>query len=344
MKRLYIFTLGWLIAAVGIFCFKERKPTTISAAQGAIVPREWLVVNEHARTPKADVRPADQTLLTFPEWFLVFSPDEQANYFKKHTATTCPFMTHTAQIWESYKIVSDQVRGRFPVNTGYHFMIWVIGSSATAEYAVKAWYETLIGRITDTQVPLTEEDKFNADFTQSYVDFIRDRPWYEYNFRHKLGVLWSDISLTGPCLARKAERRYILTSELLVKYVYGKLIGIGTKQVYVEALPTTAVILEDDSLHYFPRYDRFAKEALGSVRSGHAFKEIAGNNSAILVTVLARSNEAVKFENTITLFTQPMPSDTTTNRVALVTPVTKLHQLLLALDKRKIKIEHIFDY
>lgn len=197
MKRLYIFTLGWVVVAALIFFFKKRNPTTLAAGNGLVVPKEWLATNKQPLTPKADVRPTDQTFLTFPEWFLVFSPQEQAAYFKNHTATTFPFMSHTAQIWQSYKIVNNQIKDNFPTNTGYHFMIWVIGTSASAEYSIKAWYETVVGRVTDTETPVTDEDKFNATFTQSYVDFINDRPWYEYDFKTQLKSLYSSTSFLG---------------------------------------------------------------------------------------------------------------------------------------------------
>ncbi len=344
MKRLYILTLCSICTAVCIFFLKKRNPTTIAAGEGLIVPKSWLMANDTPLTPKADIRPADQTFLTFPEWFLVFSPDEQAQYFRNHTATTFPFMAHTAQIWDSYKIVNNQIKDNFPTNTGYHFMIWVIGSSATIEYSIKAWYETVIGRITDTKKPLSEEDKFNADFTKSYVNFILDRPWYEYDFKTRLRELWSEVPLMGNHFIRKIERRYLLTSELLVKYLYGKLIGIGTKQVYDTAVPTTAVVLEDDSLKYLPRYNKFASEATKLAKERHEFKEIAGNNSAILLTAIVKSDNNTTFDNAVRLFTQPVASDVTRKRIALVTPVSHLHQLLLQLDKEHIHIEHIFDY
>src|SRR3954470_10792531 len=109
MRRLYILTLCSLTLAIGIFFFKRRNPTTIAVGDGLVVPKEWLLTKKRPITQAKDVRPADQTFLTYPEWFLVFSPEEQANYFKNHTATTFPFMSHVEEIWKSYKIVNDQI-------------------------------------------------------------------------------------------------------------------------------------------------------------------------------------------------------------------------------------------
>jgi hypothetical protein len=344
MKRLYILTLCSVLLSALIFFFKERNPATVRKGEGLVVPKEWLAVNKNPITPVADVRPADQTFLTFPEWFLVFSPEEQANYFKHHTSTGFPFTSHTSQIWKSYSAVNDQIKDNFPTNTGYHFMIWVIGTSATAEYEIKDWYETVIGRITDTGVPVTEEDKFNAKFTQDYVDFIKDHPWYEFDFKSRLKGLWTNTSFFGDNFLRKVERKYILTSELLVKYIYGKLIGMGTAQVYDAALPTTAVVLDNDSLISLPRYDKFANAALEIAKSGRSFKEIAGNTSAILITVLVKSGHKEEFENTKSIFVQPVYSDPRTKRIALTVPVGQLSELLLKFNKEGIRVEHVFDF
>ena len=344
MKRLYILTLCAIALATCICVLKRRSPTTIAAGEGLVIPKEWLITNKNTITPKKDIRPADQTFLTYPEWFLVFSPEEQANYFKKHTSTTFPFMKHTAQIWESYKIVNDQIKDSFPKNTGYHFMIWVIGTSASVEYAVKGWYEKIVGRITDTHEPIVGEDQFNLRFTQDYVNFIKETPWYEFDFKSRLQNLWTTTAFFGENFFRKIERKYILTSELFVKWVYVKLIGLGTKQMYEEALLMTAVVLDNDSLQYLPRYDRFAKAAADIANQGRNLKEIAGNNSAILLTILIPSIKDVQFNNTQTVFIQPIASDTTMKRLALAVPVSGLNKTLLRLKNENIMVEHVFDY
>ncbi len=361
MKRLRILTLCSVLLAVTVSFFKRGNATTISTGEGLVIKKEWLVANKHPLTPEKYVRPADQTFLTFPEWYLVFSPDEQAQYFKKHTATSFPFTSHTAQIWDGYKIVRAQIKDNFPYNGGYHFMIWVIGSSASVEYSIKAWYEKIIGRLTDTHAVISDEDKFNAEFTQQYVDFIKDHPWYEFDFKTKLEQLYTSTPVTGPHVLRKIERRYILTSELLVKYVYGKLIGMGTKTVYDEALPTTEVLVDSipendlklniikqypdkSALISLPRYDQFNPAICELARQGFVFREIAGNNSAILLTVLVSPQTHISLDYVQTVFTQPFASDPKQERIALAVPVKDLNKLLLQLNNNNVKIEHVFDF
>ncbi len=361
MLRLRILTLCSVALATVVFFYK-KKDATIPMGNGLIVDKAWLQANKHPLTPAKDIRPADQTFLTFPEWYLVFSPEDQANYYKNTTATTFPYMVHTMQIWQSYHIVNDQIKENFPVNKGYHFMIWVIGTSASAEYTIKSWYETVIGRFTDTHEAITDEDKFNAQFTQDYVDFIKDHPWYEFDFKSRLRSLWVDNSFFGAHFLRKLERKYILTSELLVKTGYGKLIQAGTKTIYNEALPTTLVVvdsvppankgalsftmLKDGSgMIALPRYDKFNKAISNLAKAGFTFKEIAGNNSAILLTVFTDDDVVESFPCAKTLFVQCVIADPYhVKRTALVVPVKDLNNLLLYLDNHKIRIEHVFDY
>lgn len=367
MIRLKILTLLSVVVACIILINDCKKPTTIAAGEGLIVNREWLVANKTPITPKEHVRPADQTFLTYPEWFLVHSPAEQAVYFKSHTATSFPFMNHVSQIWSSYKIVYDQIKDAFEFNAGYHFMIMVIGTSATVEYSIKALYETIIGRMTDTEVneAMTAEDLFNAQFTQEYVDFIRKLPWYEFDFKSRLFNLWKETPFFGPNFIRKCERKYILTSELLVKTGYGWLIKLGTKSVYAEALLTTAVIVDhlpeniteklpdlklletypdSSALILLPRYAAFNPNIAELAAKEVAFREIAGNNSALLLTLLAPIDWKIESTNFNILFTQPMATQPSEKRVAIVTTVPLLNKALHDLVEQGATIEHVYDY
>lgn len=361
MKRLRILTLCSVFMALAIFLSKKKKPSTIATGDGLVIKKEWLTENKNPVTPKEYCRPADQTFLTFPEWYLVFSPDEQAQYFKHTTATTFPYTIHTAQIWQSYKIVCDQIRDNYVYNGGYHFMIWVIGTSASVEYTIKAWYEKIIGRLTDTYRAVTDEDKFNATYTQHYVDFIKDRPWYEFNFKNELTALYKTTSIVDKYFFRKMERKYILTSELIVKIVYGKLIGLGTASVYDAALPTTEVLVDSlasnigslklintyenkMALISLPRYHKFNDAICNLAQQGFTFKEIAGNNSAILITVLAPENTNITYKNCQTVFVQSISSQRQMERIAIAVPVKDLNTLIIQLENEKIEIEHIFDF
>lgn len=343
MKRLVLFTFFSTLLAIALFRYTHQHAYT-QANQQQSIPEAWLHSDTATCTPKADQRPADQTFLTFPEWYLVFSPEEQAHYLTKHTATDFPYLAHTYQIWESYHLVSSTIKGHYAPNPGYHFMIKVIGSSATVEYILKAIYEKVVGRITDTKIPLTEEDQFAAKFTDHYVCFIKGQPWYAFDFKKELHSLWTDIPLLGNHILRKAERRYFLTTELLVKWGYGKLISMGTKKIYDEALPTTSVCFANNQVIQLPRYDRFAPAIINYANSGWNVKEIAGNHSILLFTVIAPTQHQVMPKHCMTLFSQRLASDTTYTRRALVTQVSDLSEVCRQLTEQSVFVEHVFDY
>jgi hypothetical protein len=365
MRRLRILTLISLLLAIATFVIKNRKPSTVPAGKGLLVDKAWLTTNQHPLTPKAAIRPPDQTFLTYPEWFLVFSPAEQADYFKIHTSTNFPYMKHVDQMWGGYGVMYDQIKGNFPFNSGYHVMIMVIAGSTTVEYSIKSFYETIIGRITNTNPneEMTAEDKFNADYEHSYVKFIEALPWYEYDFNHELKTLWSNTSLSGPHLLRKLERRYYLTTELLIKSGYGWLIGLGTKSAYGTAALTTTVVLPqlpaelnaldgdknikpltgDKIVVDMPRYADFTPAVIKLARVNENFIEIAGNKGAIMLTVLTNKSLNVS-GNYKVLFTQPVFTKPGVSRVALVTTVGHLSTTVKTLLDYKVIVEHVYDY
>lgn len=363
MSRLRILTVIAVLLAVVVFLIKNRKPSTVTAGTGLLVDKAWMVANPHPLIAQKDVRPPDQTFLTYPEWFLVFSPAEQADYFQNHTSTTFPYLKHVDQMWKGYDVMYNQIKGNYPFNTGYHVMIGVIAGSTTVEYSIKSFYETIVGSITDTKEAITDEDKFNANYERSYVKFIEDLPWYEYDFNHQLKALWTNISLTGPDMLRKWERKYYLTTELMVKSGYGWLIKLATKSAYETALLNTAVITDKlpVDLHNYPeisnvkhlpdgrimmdmpRYARFRQSVVKFSQDSVSFIEIAGNTGAILLTVIT-NNTSAHTTNSKQLFCQPIFTKPGLKRIALVTTVPCLSKVVRELLDNKVIIEHVYDF
>ncbi len=268
------------------------------------------------RTPIEDQRGTEQTFLTFPEWFLVHSPAEYAAYVRSHTPSAFPFLGHIRQFWQSYATVSEAANDGYPFNFGYHVMILVIGSSTTVEYFLRSAYENLVGRLSEATQDggPTPEDSYAARVAQAYVDFIRVKPWYEFDFFGRLAGLWRDTPLTGPDAIRKWERKYALTTEYAIKGAYGWLIGLATEAGYDPAAETTVVVLDrmpDDLtsntlaklkvltpakplyhgevLASLPRYQAFTDTASALAFQGVEFQEIAGNRGPILLSVHYRS-------------------------------------------------------
>ncbi len=318
-----------------------------------------------ATTPPEHVRGLEQTLLTYPEWFLVFSPYEYGEFIVGNAPSNFPYYGHIGQFWQSYKAVYQETRRRsLELNPGYHLMIMVIGISTTVEYAIKSAYELLVGRLTESSAnQLTPEDRYASAVAQDYVRFIRVQPWYEYDFDEALAGLWRDNPTSGPNMLRKWERRFALTTEYLVKTGYARLIKLGTQSIYDAPLPVTAIVVvpqptvnanlpelkllatlaDGASVVTVPRYEAFTSYAQAVAIQGINFKEIAGNSSFILVSLLAPDSWALQSPATL-LLVQPILTRAGIKRVILTIPVTSLAEALRQWKSANLQVEHVFDY
>lgn len=316
-----------------------------------------------ARTPAEHRRPSDQTFLTYPEWFLVYSPREYAAHVRSGAPSDFPFLGHVAQLWEGYAAVTREIPSETELNVGYHVMILVIATSTTIEYGIRAAYETVVGRLTlATRLGgPTEEEQLGARVAQDYATFLDTRPWYQFDFLGALAELWTETSILGPDPLRKLERRYALTSEYLAKAAYGWLIGLGTAAGYEPALETTAAVVhglphvlpagvdlevlevwEDGAvLITLPRYEPFGRQAAILAARGVRFEEIAGNRGAILVSLLVPTGWRTEHR---VLFRQEILTAPERERVMISVPIAALADTLVALPAAGAHVEHVYDF
>lgn len=347
------FSLSVLIANYG--------PDRTFEGKDLPMPKNWLTPIAAPLTPKEHIRPGDQTFLTYPEWYLVHSPREQADFFEKQTSTSFPYFSHILQLWKSYEIMNHQVSGNFEFNGGYHAMIWVIATSTTVEYAIKGFYEKLIGRMTDTDGVRTAEDQFNATYMRDYVKFIMQTPWYEYNYFEQLKTLWNGTTIRGDHQLRKWERRFYLSTEFMIKGAYAWLIRKATKSAYEEPILSTVVVAtggrstgngrvkflknnsDGSSTLSLPRYADFTPALRELALQGAQIQEVAGNSGTILITILTQAELNPDTGRYRILFTQPIVSEPGQKRLALAVKISRLSDFL-RLGEKTFKIEHIYDF
>ena len=329
-----------------------------------LVAASWLpfAFAEEVLTPPEHRRGEDQTYLTFPEWFLVHSPAEYAAFLQHDDPHNFPLMAHVHQLWSSYGSVIGATR-KYPFNGEYHVMIVVIAASTTVEYGLKALYENTFGRLSAAArgERRTPEDEFAAATAQRYVDFIRDRPWYEFSFVDELKALWR-VPLAGGNLLRKWERRFALTSELLVKAGYGRLIEIGTRSSFETPKPVTAIVVDGVTpeaasatdreivralpggrvVMTIPRYERFTPHAQALSRISARFLEVAGNRNVILISVLTDRPDPPEWASHV-LIDQPYLTRPGWHRLVVEVPIARLHDALLSASDH-LTLEHVYDF
>jgi hypothetical protein len=311
-------------------------------------------------------RNEEQTYLTFPEWYIVYSADEYAASLQKNPPSAFPYFRSVGQYWKSYCHIYALTRNEYPLNFRYHVILFVIGGSFSAENITKGVYENTIGRITEllSFQELTDEDRYAQKVAVEYGNFLHTIPWYEFPFGEKLKELWSQTGLWGQDPMRKWERKIILSLEYGVKSMYGWVIKGGTKTAYSPAELEIYAVVEnldektlkensqgrviesigsDYSIVVLPRYEAFTVIVPRLIDSGARFVEIAGNDD-ILISVIAEKNWIFDSNEGRELFSMPVLADQNFNRIVARVPVKNLHMILEQLNNEDIKLEHIYDY
>lgn len=298
-------------------------------------------------------RSEDQTYLTIPEWYIVFSADEYAQSLKNKPPSQFPYFASTKQFWDIYGKVKEKTNAEYPYNLGYNVMIYVIGTSYSAELIIKGIYENTVGRLTEWVAgingPLQENQKvegFMQYVAQDYTDFVRYSPWYDYPFWTRLKEFWRVKDGDGTSVIRRWERRIIFTCELLFKTAYAKAIGYVTHASYEKPqLDTYATVRENGALKIMPipRYHGFTVETPKLVNQGIEFIDIAGNKNILFTIVVPK--EWTNPSGISVFYEWPVLTDPSMKRVALLSPVSTFATALVTISADKTAtLDHIFDY
>lgn len=261
-------------------------------------------------------RPEEQTYLTLPEWFIVFSAADYAAWLEAgRSPASFPYFRSIGQFWS----MAWAVRRWLPRNPGYAVMIGVIGASFTAEYAAKAGAEALLS--------WTKPDPALAAIARDYAAFLPDTPWYLFPYNAKR------LELTGPWTLRRAAAK----AELALKAAWAWTIRKATGAAYSPDEPTLRAVV-DGAVVELPRYRRFQEAAAALAAEGKRFSSIAGNKR-ILVTVVVPGawDEARLWGDELGSWT--LPTDPSRKRVAISLPVDQLSNAV-----RELRIEHAYDY
>jgi len=311
-------------------------------------------------------RPEDDTYLSYPEWYIVWSYQEKADVQENHLPSAFPYFGAARQYWNCYACISRLTRGKYAFNGGEHLMLVVIGASFSAEYLLKGVYEKTVGRLsemTSGHQPV-EEDLYAYKVAREYADFVHVRPFYEFRFASHVKGLWSETPLWGAHPLRKLERKVFLTADYAIEAFYCWLIEKATHATYGrEPAETYAWIDNADEMLFqqlpsvrkvsqvgprsflvsVPRYQEFTSVASSFADRGVQFDEIAGN-SQILVSVLAARSWHYNHSDARQLFSIPILTHPEVKRIVLGCDVTSLNAMLHTLEAGGVTVEHIYDY
>ncbi|HEX9815628.1 MAG TPA: hypothetical protein VGB18_01495 [Candidatus Thermoplasmatota archaeon] len=307
-------------------------------------------------------RAEESTYLTLPEWYEVFSYQEYGDHIGRERPSVFPHYEAIGQFWSVYCHAYGESAG-YPFNGGNHLVIGVIGVSFTVEYLVKGTYESTYGALTEFDSRTTSEDAYAAVTAQDFAHFVETEPWYAYPFGDRALGVWTENGLFGPDMVRKTERKVVLTSEYAVKAVYAGLIRAATQSVFgappaedylwvdnatVELLARPDVriaeqVNDTSFVIMVPHYQRFTELVPELARDGVGFVDIAGNER-IALTVLAPRGSAYPDSLAEEFLRHEALTNPSMERIFLLCPIAELDELVLELDRRGHRIEHLFDY
>lgn len=117
-----------LAIAAAIFltqCSPVQRPPRVQSEASRQRQKLTADIKDYARAE-------DSTYLGFPEWFIVWSDTEKADYQQQHQVHSTILVRLLQRLWHK----------------GEHQMLVLIGGSFTVEYLIRAWYEKTPGHLT----------------------------------------------------------------------------------------------------------------------------------------------------------------------------------------------------
>lgn len=318
-------------------------------------------------TPDKDALTEESTFLTFPEWYIVFSAQDYAQ-FLKHGGKPSHFryLDSVKNYWETYfKVTKYTIDHKYPFNFGNHLMLGVIGISYSGEYLTKGLYENTLGAASERWAngELTPEDIYAQKVAEDYGQFLTHTPWYDFPFYQKLKDLWTQTPFLSTSPFRSLERKFALSLEYEFKAIYGSIIHYASGGVYAppnpEVLTKTSAIPQeilnqnmeikvvennpDNMVVSLPRYDKFTNSALKLLREDVQFYDLSGNKQILITTIVDKEWQYNLVDSEL-LFETPIYSQITKKRLAIRVPLGNLHLIIKALDEKGFSVEHLFDY
>lgn len=306
----------------------------------------------------------EQTILTVPEWYLVFNPEEYASYLEEgNNPSKFPFYRSINEYWKLYDRSISLASEAYPENAEYITMLQVIGVSVTMEYGVKMIYENTFGWF----FSLFEEDEMSAkeqvinQAHRAYSDFIYHTAWYEFEFLPWIGKVWSAQEENESSFLRRWERTLFFTFEFSFKAFYAQLIDYAAtasyeppiEEIYLYASSKTP-IPEDKDLRIMAKQDSsyligvtrwgaFTEKMIDLSNSDIEILDISGNDE-IVVSVIGKTSKSVNHNDAILLYESEVVTDRQLKRSVIMLPVGDLLPFINHAKKSELVIEHVYDF
>jgi FAD/FMN-containing dehydrogenase len=308
-------------------------------------------------------RDEGQSVLTVPEWYLVFNPKEYADFLEAgKNPSDFPFYSSIDEYWTLYERSLKLASAAYPPNDEYKTMLDVIGVSITLEYTGKMVYEKTIGRMFSwlSNATVSDEEKVIFEAHRAYSDFIYDVAWYEFEFMPWVKKVWATDNTKESNWFRKVERKLFFTFEFSLKAVYAQLINWAATASYEEPVTDIYVLAssldsltsttgiqvlyteKDKKVMSIARWGAFTKTLIENADKEISIHEISGNDE-IVVSVLSdvKTQSAPIGEE---LYRSAFVTNANRVRTVYLVQVDELMSFIRQATTVGIEVEHIYDY
>jgi len=349
------------LAVLVPLAYIEGTCSPASNASAAATPAQALpAIDEQGYRRKLD-----NTYFTFPEWYIVYSFEDFGRFLDSSSESHFNYLGHILGFWRSFCTINRAMPPAAESRSEVKTMIYVIGISYSAEYAVKGLYENTIGRVFEwiRGEKRTPQDDYARAVLQDYAAFLYTVPWFKYPFWEKLDGLMA-ITTPTQSIPRTWERGFALGAEYFVKIGYASLIqkaldASGDDEprdimFVVATLPPDVLARESRikpirtltpqwQLVQTPRYKDFTEILLGLLDKGIGVSEIAGNRE-IFITVIAPKAAKLDVKDTTELFSLDLDAKPGFRRAGLKASIERLVDINRDLKTKGASIEHFYDY
>jgi hypothetical protein len=299
------------------------------------------------------------TYLTYPEWHIVYAYDGLAEVLKTSDEHDFDYASSVWSFWQSTCALTRVADAHGGADGSTRVMIYTIGASFTLEMTLKAAYEETIGRIlAAVRGPVkSPQDLVASTMAAEYAAFLRQTPWYMYDFQKMVDALWA-APVTDSW--RGWERRLALGGEWKAKIAYADMIAAGVAATGPASLTIRSVVTGIDAAQLgaiadvrivsqttdgivieTPRYARFTEILAEIARAGGTIREIAGNDDVMVTLTLGPGDDYVGPGEAIARLPR---EGFWTERVLIDTKVADLSRLLSTRPIGDPGLEHVFDY
>ncbi|WP_170418522.1 hypothetical protein [Ruegeria atlantica] len=320
---------------------------TMCRGDGTPEPYEALIDADYHR-------PESRTLMTYPEWHIVHAYEDYAKTLKQGDPHDYGFLSGIAGFWTSLCALSETASAHGGIDGGTKQMVYVIGTSFTAELALKAAYEETIGRVfVALRGPQRAQlDDLSAQQATKYAAFLQQVPWYKWPFSEDAQSLRDHPGDT----LRDNERRAALGLEYAVKDAYAGVIEQAVAQVGADELTLRMIVTATtapDLVAYTdvrtigsnngqfeietPRYRALTKLLKRMALDGVDVLEMAGNDEILFTAISDRPS----VDGAIFSAQRQGFGD---YRHLIVVKVPHLMQRLREMEGTDLRLEHIHDY